>query len=170
MLAFTGAAPMVAEGTYRGVDVQFTKLIENLEGYLDAGMRARILDVKLDAAGDCVQILFDVDIWTDHNMPLEAHNYYDKQGNAVLTCREAGLYRKQEWYYFELKDNPVDYFNLLLVKPEQKYTVIYHESEDAQFTRMIRIETANLSETLNVEYPHTLYVFRGWPDSLPFGN
>ena len=92
----------------KGPVVQITQKCEDeMESYFDAGMRARLLEIR-DANDGVVEFVFDVQEFTDHNIPLEKPNYYDKTGNPCLTAGESGNRpEKRESIYFDLQIHDV---------------------------------------------------------------
>lgn len=89
-----------------GKVVQFTTKIEDMEAYPERGMRARIVSVdeedtnRTDLHEHLFKIKFDYSDFDDFNKSLESSNYYDRNGNACLTAREANQYEQQEVIYF----------------------------------------------------------------------
>lgn len=72
-------------------DVQFDKAIEEGEGYLERGMRARLTGVA-DMGDDIFVFTADVTPFAAHNKGLESANYFDKAGIPTLTASESGHY------------------------------------------------------------------------------
>lgn len=85
--------------------VTFSKAVNETEGYLEAGMRGRIVSVRDD--GDEVQE-FKVDLseFDAVNRLYESATYYDKNQRPCLTAREAGFYEPQISLWLML-DQPV---------------------------------------------------------------
>jgi hypothetical protein len=98
-----------AEGHY--VTVTFKEGIADLECYPEAGMRAHLIS-GLISRDDLAAVLFHYEPFEVHNKPLEATNFFDKHGAAVLTAREAGLYTPTEEIYFNLDDEVSNFFNV----------------------------------------------------------
>lgn len=92
--------------------VEFTSKIEEFDGYFDSGMRAKIVGASLDDNGVTVRINFDFEQFTVLNDSVEKHTYYDKNGNPVLSAKEAGCYPKdyKETFWFEVDDEVDEYF------------------------------------------------------------
>lgn len=81
--------------------VTFKKGIEDKDAYAESGMRARAVRVETSKIDDSVHnIFFAFEEFTDHNMPLESSNYYDKSGSPTLNARQAGFYFPEESMYF----------------------------------------------------------------------
>lgn len=80
-----------------------TSAIEDLEGYPERGMRARIVSVTPEQ-DDMVAVEFDFSEFDAHNMAFESRNYYDKAGAPTLTAREYGAYQSREKFYFMADD------------------------------------------------------------------
>ena len=80
-----------------------TSAIEDLEGYPEKGMRARVVGcaTKRD---DMMALTFDFSEFETHNAPFESANYFDKAGHATLTARENGAYKPQESFYVMADD------------------------------------------------------------------
>ena len=72
--------------------ITFTKESENLEGYCEPGMKAKVVDVQLDRHHNMIKITVDYNEFLNHNKQFESSNYYDKLGNPTLNAREAGYY------------------------------------------------------------------------------
>jgi hypothetical protein len=89
-----------------GKNVQFTSKIEEMEAYPENSMRARIVSIvekdtdNADVHEHMYKITFDYSDFDEFNAALEAPNYYNKDGVACLTAREANMYKKQELIYF----------------------------------------------------------------------
>lgn len=79
------------------IDVEFLDGIENYDDYPQAGMRATIVSYK--GAHDCLKVRFDFTGFEQYNKQFETSDYYDKDGNAILTAREAGCYNPIAEYY-----------------------------------------------------------------------
>jgi hypothetical protein len=89
-----------------GKTIQFTPKIEEMEAYPENGMRARIVSIdeenthRYDVEDHLYKIKFDYSEFDDFNNELEKSNYYDRNGNACLTARQANMYEPQEVIYF----------------------------------------------------------------------
>lgn len=94
----TGAHPVVT----------FKKAIEDKESYAEPGMRAQVVRAESTGDDDVVRIKFDYEPFAAHNAVLESANYFDKEGRAVLTARQAGHYAPQEDLYFDLSEALAD--------------------------------------------------------------
>lgn len=64
--------------------------IDDAEGYLEAGMRARVVDATI--SHDHVSLRLDAGPFDDHNRRFETANYFDAQDRCVLSARDAGHY------------------------------------------------------------------------------
>ena len=91
--------------------VTFKAEVEDLEGYPEAGMKARIVSAQ-DHHDDVVRIMFDFSDFDAHNKTLEKSNYYDKQGKPTLTAREAGFYKPADHLFFLRDDEVTRYFDI----------------------------------------------------------
>jgi hypothetical protein len=84
--------------------VQFTGEVEELEAYAQEGMMARltkftVIDERPNPR-DCVyRIDVDYSEFNAHNLGLEDSNYYNREGKACLTAREAGYYKAQDFLF-----------------------------------------------------------------------
>ena len=89
---------MVRSGVYPVIT--FRKGIEDSEGYAEAGMRAKVISavIKHD---DCVLITVDFSQFDEFNKSYESSNYYDKNGNAVWTARQAEQYKVVDSWYLD---------------------------------------------------------------------
>lgn len=89
-----------------GKTIQFTSKIEDMEAYPEKGMRARIVSIDeqdthmVDLHDHLYKITFDYSEFDEFNKSLESSNYYDRNGVACLTAREAGMYAPDELIYF----------------------------------------------------------------------
>lgn len=90
----------------KGKVVEFTRGIEDWECYADQFMRARVTGYRYNPHNDTEpseiihELFFDFSEFEEHNLKYEQNNYWDKNGNATLTAREAGYYKPQESIYF----------------------------------------------------------------------
>ena len=86
--------------------VTFTSKIEDLEGYPEGGMRARIVAVenkytsRADLHEHIHNLTFDFSEFDEFNKRFESSNYFDKNHNPTLTAREAGFYKDKEELFF----------------------------------------------------------------------
>ncbi len=101
---------LIASGA--SVAVEFGPRIEDAEAYPEPGMRAVALSYRPQEHDVCV-ITFSYEPFESHNKALESSNYYDKQGNAVLTAREAGQYKPVDTVYFTPDDDMEGWFTLV---------------------------------------------------------
>jgi hypothetical protein len=72
--------------------------IEECDGFLETGMRARITAIRRKEE-DVFVFTFDVTGFDALNAPFETANYYDANGVARLTAREAGAWKPVDDYY-----------------------------------------------------------------------
>ena len=90
----------------KGKVVEFTRKIEDWECYADPYMRARVTGYRYNVYGGTNpsevvhEIFFDFSEFDEHNQKYEQNTYWDKNGNATLTAREAGCYKPQDSIYF----------------------------------------------------------------------
>lgn len=89
-----------------GKTVQFTAMIEYMEAYPEAGMRAVITDAYCEDANSkdvnqhIYAIEFDFTNYDEFNRQFETANYYDSKHEPNLTAREAGYYKTKEKIFF----------------------------------------------------------------------
>jgi len=83
--------------------VEFTRDIEDFESCIDQGMLAVIIRVDNSDIYGCAKVHFDLNLFDSHNDRYARHNYYDENGSACLTAKEAGMYPKNgiETVYFD---------------------------------------------------------------------
>lgn len=81
--------------------VRFTSVIEDIEGYLEAGMMARITKVTEPDTDGVFQVFYDLSEFDEYNRQFEKANYYDSNMVPCLTAREKGYYKPQDDYYTE---------------------------------------------------------------------
>lgn len=74
--------------------ITFTNAIKGQETCAEPGMRGRIVGVTYRL--DCAIFSVDLEEFAQFNRPLEARDYYDADGKATLTAREAGQYKERE--------------------------------------------------------------------------
>lgn len=96
----------------RPLAIEFTKGVDDLEGYAEPGMRAHLVDY-LPSRDDVVELRVNYQIFEDFNRGLEKANYYDKDGKPTLTARESGHYNVTETYYVMATDDPAKYFSAI---------------------------------------------------------
>ena len=124
-----------------GQVIQFTKNIEDFEVYAENGMRARIVNVIEDVHHDndhenqVHKIVVDYTEFDEFNKQFESSNYWDKNGQACLTAREAGFYKEVETLYFGSPELwPFeDYFTLL----DEKKNNLLTEFKRSGFTNYV---------------------------------
>jgi hypothetical protein len=89
-----------------GKTIQFTSKIEDMEAYPENGMRGRVVSIdeqdthRSDLHDHLYKIAFDYSEFDEFNKSLESSNYYDKNGIACFTARQANMYEPQEIIYF----------------------------------------------------------------------
>lgn len=85
--------------------VVFKAPILDSEGYLEPGMRGRLVAVS-NMREDTFKLHVDLSEFDEFNRQFESANYYDKSGVPRLTAREAGYYSgPEETLYVGLQDN-----------------------------------------------------------------
>lgn len=102
---------MMDSASLVGKVVTLKEEIEECEGYLEAGMRARIAGIRTSHDGVFV-FTFDCTEFEEVNRPFESANYYDDRGVARLTAREAGKYEPRGDYYLPGPGGWPGYFDL----------------------------------------------------------
>lgn len=90
-------AQMVSDGIHPVVT--FKAPVLDKEGYLETGMRGRLVAVSHEH-DDMFKLHVDLSEFDDFNRQFESANYYDKDGVPRLTAREAGFHKapKDELY------------------------------------------------------------------------
>lgn len=89
-----------------GKIVRFLPSIEDMEGYAEPEMMARIVGIKEKDTNSpslhdhLYEITFDFTEFEGHNLSFESANYYDKNGVPCLTARQANFYEPKETVYF----------------------------------------------------------------------
>lgn len=77
--------------------VVFNSVVDDYEDYPEEGMKARIKQVSYDKVHNvsdrCHRITLDYGEFDEFNKVRETANYYDSEGRACLTAREAGFYK-----------------------------------------------------------------------------
>lgn len=81
--------------------ITFTKEVDELEAYPEAGMRARVISA-VQKHDDIIVLRVDYTDFDEFNEQFETANYYDGDGNATKTARESGHYTPQEDLYIGL--------------------------------------------------------------------
>lgn len=99
-------ADLIASGA-RPV-VTFTPGILDMENYLEPGMRGQLVGISERQDG-MFKVLIDLSAFDDFNKQFESANYYDKNGVANLTAREAGYYTGPSESFYAMLDQPVEY-------------------------------------------------------------
>ena len=99
-------AQMVKDGI-RPV-VTFKAPILDKEGYLETGMRGRLVAVS-NEHDDMFKLHVDLSEFDDFNRQFESANYYDKDGVPRLTAREAGFYKVPKDELYVGNDEDVDF-------------------------------------------------------------
>lgn len=79
--------------------ITFNEGITKLEVYPQPGMRGRVIDAENGDDDDTILFIFDYAEFDEYNKQFEEENYYDKNGAARLTAREAGCYDVVEGIY-----------------------------------------------------------------------
>ena len=86
-----------------GKDIEFQKGVEKYVDDVDAGMRATVLrvtdEMNSDDSDPCLCIHYSFTKFDQYNRPFEGSEYYDKDGKATLTAREAGMYQDEGTIY-----------------------------------------------------------------------
>ena len=84
--------------------MKFNKGANDLESYVEPGMRATITSVSWEHNGtnECDAVFklhVDFSKFDEENKQFETHCYFDKNQNPVLSAREAGQYEVQDTLY-----------------------------------------------------------------------
>jgi hypothetical protein len=127
-----------------GKTIKFTSGIEYMEAYPEAGMRARIKSVNHQPCSSKLLedqlyiIVFDYSEFDEFNAALESSNYYDKDGVACLTARQAKMYEPQEDICFSAPE----------VVPFETYFTLLDERQSTLIARFKESGMANYVEWL----------------------
>jgi hypothetical protein len=122
--------------------------IEDLESYAEPGMRARILGASVNR-DDVLRLHVDFDEFDAHNASLESSNYYDKEGQARLTARQAGFYKPQDDLYFTPSD-PCAWFMALVDEPALQIMDRWQrDGQGLRYTAFLEQEVLRLEGLLN---------------------
>lgn len=101
--------------------VRFKQRIEDLEGYFDVGMMARVQSIVLNDSypvyegGDLYKVTFSFAEFDEYNSTLEQANYYDSNGQPRLTATESGnkpSSGREDVYFMEFEDKYGPYFDI----------------------------------------------------------
>lgn len=87
------------------------KKVEDLENYMEPGMRARVIGSVLQH-DDVVKLKLDFTEFDEFNKQFESANYYDRGGQPVLTAREAGHYTQKMDCYVMASDDMEGYMTV----------------------------------------------------------
>lgn len=74
--------------------VEFTRNINDWDGFYDPKMRAVATGIKKCPSDDVVEVLFDFTMFEDYNRQFEEHTYWDEFSHPTLSAREAGCFPK----------------------------------------------------------------------------
>lgn len=88
--------------------VTFMKPFDNMEGYLEAGMRGRLAGVG-NQHDDMFRLHIDLTEFDDFNKQFESANYFDDHGKPCLTARESGYYKEPKEDFYVGDDQEVDF-------------------------------------------------------------
>lgn len=91
------------------IEAECRKKCEDLEAYVDGGMRLTIIGMVEDHDG-VIKLQISYEKYEEHNKAFEKRNYYDKQGVPCLNAREAGYYTVKDTLYVMETDDPNEYF------------------------------------------------------------
>jgi len=94
------------------VAIEFSEGVEEHEAYAEPKMRAHLVSVRVDPA-DVAVLKVDFSTYDGYNKSFEKANYYDKNGNATLTAREAGHYNVQQDLYVSASEELDHVFTVL---------------------------------------------------------
>lgn len=74
--------------------ITFTHAIKGQETCAEPGMRGRIVGITYKHGSPVFAV--DLEEFSQFNRPLESHDYFDANGKATLTAREAGYFNPRE--------------------------------------------------------------------------
>ena len=133
-----------------GKVVVFNKLCESdHECDVDAGMKGRVKSVTMSNDFGIVKIEIDLTEFESHNDPLMKPTYYDKNGKACLTMKEAGFYHGYETVYTEAGFVlPFDLENTYDAEKEQKIQKLVSEYRPSMDIDVLHSWAAELVDLL----------------------
>jgi len=99
-------AQLVKDGVHPVVT--FKAPILDKEGYLEAGMRGRLVAVS-NEHDDMFKLHVDLSEFDEFNRQFESANYYDKDRVPRLTARESGFYKEPKDEVYVGNDEEVDF-------------------------------------------------------------
>lgn len=105
--------------TGKGVDVEFAKGVEDLEGYPERGMRATVVAVSEPCADDVMKVRVSFKKYDEFNKAFEARNYWgvlskdQDPSSSNYTARETGWYKVEEDIYVMADDDVEKYMTVL---------------------------------------------------------
>lgn len=130
----------------RPVHIEFVNgITEQVEGYVEYGMRATVLEVVPESGEDGVYIIkLSFKLFDDYNKAFEASNYYDNKHVPCLTARQAGLYKEEIFLYVMEYDDISKYFRVL----DSEYTKLMDqyiaEKSDLSYTMWLEKKVTQL--------------------------
>jgi hypothetical protein len=80
--------------------------------YPETGMRLEVTGGRIDEP-DVARIEVDYALFDEFNKAFESSDYRDKNGDGVLTARQAGWYKVQEFLYVDPEEEIDSYFTIL---------------------------------------------------------
>lgn len=94
--------------------VRFNDNIEKWESCIDSGMMAEIVNIESPDEYDTSKVLFDLNKFDEYNDRFAQRNYYDKNGEPILTAKEAGFYPRNgiESVWFDI-DSEIEEFSVI---------------------------------------------------------
>ena len=121
-----------------GKDIEFLRMIEDYDWYGEVGMRATVLGVYWHDESDVDDPVFKLHLsfakYDDHNRQFESTNYWDNDGKATWTARQANAYSVEDHLYLgnnwascvKLVDGAADkLFNLFLTDKASQPDINY---------------------------------------------
>jgi hypothetical protein len=134
ILMATAADITVLRRNLIGKVIEFTAGVADLEVYAEEGMKARVKGFRLICEGEVVEMVVDYSEFEKHNEGFESANYYDDNGNPILTAREAGFYEPRDTIFLDGTQKQCYWNDLFILaeddKPEMFWTITRHHNND----------------------------------------
>ncbi len=102
-------AQMVLSGSR--MVVSFLAPVLNKEVYLEPGMKGRLAGIS-DRDDEIFMLQIDLSEFDEFNKQFESANYFDKNGNACLTARQAGYYKSPKEEIYIGYDEEIDFLEI----------------------------------------------------------
>lgn len=115
--------------------VEFKKGIEEIESFIESGMRARLIEAS-PKHGE-MDLKFDFSEFDSFNQRFENANYYDEQGKPTMTARQAGFYTPVKSFLFELKEDSGHCFEVVEAESLKLYDHYKASNETVSYVQWL---------------------------------